>query len=63
MQVYQCPDCELRFAFANELLNHIAIDHPDFKVESKSQEDALLAAAHRHRHRNGYKASADRNAS
>lgn len=63
MDVYQCPDCELRFAFANELLNHISLDHPDFKAESRSQEDALLAAAHRRRHAAGYKAASDRNAS
>ena len=62
MDVYQCPGCELRFALANELMNHIAIDHPGFNVESKSQEDALLSAAHRHRHATRYKAGADRNA-
>lgn len=26
--VYQCPSCELRFATRNELLDHVAVDHP-----------------------------------
>jgi hypothetical protein len=62
MELFQCPGCELRFSFANELLDHMSLDHPEFKVESRSQEAELLSAAHRHRHAAKYHASADRNA-
>ncbi|MGH2808074.1 MAG: hypothetical protein ACRDKT_12465 [Actinomycetota bacterium] len=62
MDVYQCPGCKLRFALANELLNHITLDHPNFDVRSKSEEDELLSAAHRHRHAQSYRAGNDKNA-
>lgn len=29
--VQQCPKCELRFAIANQLLDHLATDHADFR--------------------------------
>ncbi len=29
MSVHQCPMCELRFAFATELEDHLAQEHPD----------------------------------
>lgn len=51
VDVYQCPDCELRFRFASELEEHITLEHPDFRVESKSLEDLLLSASRRHRHK------------
>ncbi|MGH2694193.1 MAG: C2H2-type zinc finger protein [Actinomycetota bacterium] len=50
MDVFQCPECELKFRFASELEWHMATDHPDFHVEPKSQEASLLSAAHRRRH-------------
>ncbi|HEX2240692.1 MAG TPA: hypothetical protein VHJ82_06085 [Actinomycetota bacterium] len=62
MDVYQCPDCELRFQFASELTDHLATSHPDFHAEDKSVEDALLKASHRHRHKEGYRAGHDKNA-
>lgn len=61
MDIYQCPVCELRFRLGNELLQHVSLDHPDFSVKSKSEEDALLAAAHRHRHARRYQAGTDQN--
>ncbi len=61
MNVYQCPDCELKFQFASELTDHIATSHPDFRAESKSLEDELLKAAHRRRHRESYHAGPDKN--
>lgn len=48
--VFQCPECELRFRFATELDHHLATDHPEFSVEFKSIEDAMLAAGHKRRH-------------
>ncbi len=62
MTIYQCPGCELRYATGSELLEHIASDHPSFEVTSKSAEDALLSAAHRHRHASHYHAGSDKNA-
>jgi hypothetical protein len=50
MDVFQCPDCELKFRLASELEWHLAAEHPDFHVEAKSQEGSLLSAAHRRRH-------------
>jgi hypothetical protein len=50
---FQCPECELRFQFAAELLAHLRDDHPDFHIEPKSVEDAMLLEAHHKRgHRN-----------
>ena len=51
MDVYQCPDCPLRFRYATELEDHLRNDHPSFEVTSKTIEDALMSASHRHRHR------------
>lgn len=48
--VYQCPECELRFRFATELDHHLSVDHPEFSIEFKSLEDAMLAAAHKRKH-------------
>lgn len=62
MDVYQCPGCELRYVTGAELLDHIATDHPAFEVKSKSAEDALLSAAHRHRHATHYQAGSEKNA-
>jgi hypothetical protein len=47
MAVFQCPACELRFALAAELDDHLDKAHPDFKVEHDSLEDELLAQAKR----------------
>lgn len=51
VDVYQCPECELRFRFASELEQHITLEHPEFRAEAKSLEDLLLSASHRHRHK------------
>lgn len=62
MNVYQCPACELRFGVGTELLEHIAIDHPSFESTSKTVEDSLLGAAHRHRHASRYRPASEKNA-
>ena len=62
MDVYQCPDCELRFRYAGELEAHMAVDHPEFSVTPKTIEDALIPTARKHGHRSGYKAGRDTNA-
>lgn len=49
MDVFQCPECELRFRYSNELDDHLATDHPGFEREPRSVEGALVAASHRHR--------------
>lgn len=49
MAVFQCPACELRFALAAELEEHVNSAHPDFNVEHKSAEDELLAQKKRRR--------------
>ena len=55
MFVYQCPECRLKFQFASELEQHMAIDHPEFEVTPKTIEDALMSASHRPRHARGYR--------
>lgn len=49
MDVFQCPECDLRFRFASELEDHLANDHPQFARTPTSVEGALVAAAPRHR--------------
>lgn len=61
MDVYQCPDCELKFRLATELQQHLALEHPNFHVDSKTLEGALLAASHRHRHQRSHPAGRDKN--
>lgn len=51
MDVFQCPDCELKFRFSSELDEHLKLEHPGFKSEEKTAEDDLLHASHRHRHK------------
>ncbi len=48
MDVYQCPECELRFRSARELDDHISLDHPEFEAEGKPINE-VLAEAHRRR--------------
>jgi Zinc finger, C2H2 type len=55
MYVYQCPECDLKFQYASELEQHMATDHPDFRVTPKTLEDALLSASHRPHHAHGYR--------
>ncbi len=62
MDVYQCPECELRFRFASELQDHLATSHPDFHADAKSLEDMLLTASRRHRRREGYHPGPGKNA-
>ena len=50
MTAIQCPDCDLKFASERHLDNHLRLDHPDFHVEPKTPEDALLLER-RHSHR------------
>jgi hypothetical protein len=49
MTAIQCPDCDLRFASERDLDDHLKLDHPDFHVEPKTPEDAILLER---RHRN-----------
>lgn len=60
MDVYQCPECELKFRLATELQQHLTLEHPDFHIGSKNVEDAL-SASHRHRRR-GYRPDSGKNA-
>lgn len=47
MAIFQCPACELRFALAAELEDHVDKAHPDFKVEHQSVEDEMISKAKR----------------
>lgn len=49
MAVFQCPVCELRFALAAELEDHVDSAHPDFNVEPKSVEDEMISKVKRRR--------------
>ena len=46
MHVMQCPRCEVRFASASELNDHLSKDHPKFHSSAISVEDDLLGACH-----------------
>jgi hypothetical protein len=49
VDVYQCPECELRFSNASEMDSHIKIDHPRFFEKWSSTDDYLASDAHRRR--------------
>jgi hypothetical protein len=49
MDTYQCPECELKFRFETELKQHLSLEHPDFKSDPKTVEDALLSDSRRPR--------------
>ena len=49
MAIFQCPVCELRFALAAELDDHLDKAHPDFNVEHDSVEDEMISKARRRR--------------
>ncbi len=55
MDVLQCPDCELKFRFASELEQHLALEHPEFHARIKESGESAVEAAerlkHRHKHR------------
>jgi hypothetical protein len=52
VDVYQCPECPLKFRSPSELDQHLSLDHPEFKSKGKTPEDELLRETHRHhRHR------------
>ena len=53
MDVYQCPECELRFHSASEMDSHIKTDHPHFHERWSSVDDYLASDAHRRRHERG----------
>ena len=42
MDVFQCPVCALKFRYSSELDQHLAMEHPEFKVEEDDAEDELL---------------------
>ena len=47
---FQCPECALRFLLEAEVDDHLRLDHPDFHIEPKSDEDAYLMEVHRKHH-------------
>jgi hypothetical protein len=59
MEVFQCPDCDLRFRFASEMEQHISIDHPDFEFTPRTIEDSLLQAGHKRKHAPAYNPDED----
>lgn len=50
MDVYQCPDCELKFRNTSELRQHIAFDHPKLHLDIKELDDATFSEWHHRRH-------------
>jgi hypothetical protein len=48
VDVFQCPECALKFRYSSELDQHIALEHPDLKVEEPGN-DATSKAALRQR--------------
>jgi hypothetical protein len=50
MDVYQCPECPLRFRTASEMDAHLKVDHPGFHERWSSVDDYLASDAHRKRH-------------
>jgi hypothetical protein len=51
MDVYQCPECDLKFRYSTELDQHLKLEHPEFSAEEKSIEDSLIHPSHSHRRR------------
>jgi hypothetical protein len=49
VDVYQCPDCALKFRYSSELDQHLKLEHPNFKSEERSVDDDLIHASRRHR--------------
>ena len=49
VDIYQCPECELRFTNASEMDSHIKSDHPHFHEGWSSADDYLASEAHRRR--------------
>jgi signal transduction histidine kinase len=49
VDIYQCPECELRFTNASEMDAHIKSDHPRFHERWSSADDYLASEAHRRR--------------
>jgi hypothetical protein len=49
MDVYQCPECELRFRTMSEMDAHLEADHPGFRAERSAQDDYLALRGRRHR--------------
>jgi hypothetical protein len=50
MEVFQCPECALRFRNESELKQHLSFDHPDFDWNPATIEDALISSARRRKH-------------
>jgi hypothetical protein len=53
VDVYQCPECELRFKNASEMDAHLKLDHPHFHEKWSSVDDYLASEAHRRRRERG----------
>ena len=49
MDVLQCPDCELKFRFASELDQHLALEHPEFYARIKESGESAVEAAERYK--------------
>ncbi len=52
MDIFQCPECELRFRFASELEEHLKLDHPEFHARTWAG-DLGVSGAHRQQRRHG----------
>jgi hypothetical protein len=61
MDIYQCPDCELRFSNASEMESHLKQDHPEFHVRWSSLDEYLATTSHhrRHEHERRYRPKED----
>jgi hypothetical protein len=49
MDVLQCPECPLKFRFAAELEEHLALEHLDFKAKARGRDEDSMSAARRNR--------------
>jgi uncharacterized C2H2 Zn-finger protein len=49
MDILQCPECPLKFRFAAELEEHLALEHPDFKAKPRGRDEDSMSAARRNR--------------
>ena len=45
MDLFQCPQCALKFRYSSELEQHLKLDHPDFELEEDERESAARKAA------------------
>jgi formylglycine-generating enzyme required for sulfatase activity len=61
MDVFQCPECELRFANASEMESHLKTDHPNFHIDWSSVDEYIAATSRRrhHEHERRYRPNED----